>query len=101
MAECQSARPRPPSNLPELRADARSIKQILLNLLCNAIRFTPSGGEVTVFAGADDEGGVSLVVRDDGVGMGETEMLTAMEPFGQADPLAQSRPRGIRSGPAA
>ena len=83
-------------NLPELRADARSIKQILLNLLSNAIKFTPSGGEVTVFVGADDEGGISLVVRDDGVGMGESEMLTAMEPFGQADPsLSQGQGAGL------
>jgi signal transduction histidine kinase len=73
-------------NLPLLWADSRSIKQILLNLLTNAIKLTPDGGEVTVFVGADEEGGISLVVRDNGLGMGETEMQTAMEPFGQADP---------------
>ncbi|HMB76854.1 MAG TPA: HAMP domain-containing sensor histidine kinase, partial [Kiloniellaceae bacterium] len=73
-------------NLPVLRADSRSVKQILINLLTNGIKLTPSGGEVTVFVGADEAGGISLVVRDNGVGMAEAEMQTAMEPFGQADP---------------
>jgi signal transduction histidine kinase len=85
-------------NLPELRADERSIKQILLNLLSNAIKFTPSGGEVTVFAGSDEEGGISLVVRDDGVGMAEAEMLAAMEPFSQADPSLSRGQEGFGLG---
>lgn len=72
--------------LPHLSADSRSVKQILINLLSNGIKLTPSGGEVTVFVGADEKGGISLVVRDNGVGMAEAEMQTAMEPFGQADP---------------
>ena len=74
------------AKLPLLIADGRSIKQVLLNLLSNGIKLTPEGGEVTVFVGADENGGISLVVRDNGVGMGEAEMQTAMEPFGQADP---------------
>jgi two-component system cell cycle sensor histidine kinase PleC len=85
-------------NLPKLRADERSIKQILLNLLSNAIKFTPTGGEVTIFAGSDEEGGISLVVRDDGVGMAEAEMLAAMEPFSQADPSLSRGQEGFGLG---
>jgi PAS domain S-box-containing protein len=64
-------------------ADARSIRQILLNLLSNAIRFTPEGGQVIISTLWDEDGGVSLRVRDTGIGMTEFEIALAIEPFRQ------------------
>lgn len=69
--------------LPQVVADVRSIRQIVLNLLSNSIKFTPPGGQVIVSTQLTDEGEVLLRVRDTGVGMSESEVATAMEPFRQ------------------
>jgi signal transduction histidine kinase len=64
-------------------ADARSVRQIVLNLLSNSIKFTGEGGQVIVSTAADDRGGVVLRVRDTGVGMSEQDIAIALEPFRQ------------------
>jgi PAS domain S-box-containing protein len=69
-------------NLPPVVADARSIRQIVLNLLSNSIKFTGAGGQVIVSTAAGDGGSV-LRVRDTGVGMSEKEIEAALEPFRQ------------------
>jgi PAS domain S-box-containing protein len=69
-------------NLPPVVADARSIRQIVLNLLSNSIKFTGAGGQVIVSTGVGD-GGAVLRVRDTGVGMSEKEIEAALEPFRQ------------------
>lgn len=70
-------------DLPQVVADVRSIRQIVLNLLSNSIKFTPPGGQVIVSTQLSDKGEVLLRVRDTGVGMSEAEVATAMEPFRQ------------------
>jgi PAS domain S-box-containing protein len=72
-------------HLPLLVADATRLKQILLNLISNAIRFTKSGGSVTVAARRAEGGGVAFEVRDTGSGMTPNEIEVALEPFGQVD----------------
>src|SRR5690606_9180376 len=57
------------SRLPQVVADRRSIKQIALNLLSNAIRFTPAGGQVILSTALEPNGDVVLRVRDTGIGM--------------------------------
>jgi PAS domain S-box-containing protein len=69
-------------NLPAVVADARSIRQIALNLLSNSIKFTGAGGQVIVSTAAGERGAV-LRVRDTGVGMSEKEIEAALEPFRQ------------------
>jgi PAS domain S-box-containing protein len=69
--------------LPSVTADARSVRQILLNLLSNSIKFTGVGGQVIVSTARSDEGDVVLRVRDTGVGMSEQDIAVAMEPFRQ------------------
>jgi PAS domain S-box-containing protein len=69
-------------NLPPLVADARSIRQIVLNLLSNSIKFTGAGGQVIVSTAAGERGAV-LRVRDTGIGMSEKEIEAALEPFRQ------------------
>jgi PAS domain S-box-containing protein len=71
--------------LPRLTADPTRLKQILLNLLSNSIRFTKPGGEVTVAAGRVGDGGITFEVHDTGVGMSPDEVRIALEPFGQVD----------------
>jgi signal transduction histidine kinase len=70
--------------LPTVVADPRRLKQILLNLLTNAIKFTKEGGQVIV-SGTMVEGELRLRVRDNGVGMTRDEIAFAMQPFHQLD----------------
>jgi PAS domain S-box-containing protein len=76
--------------LPPVVADARSIRQIVLNLLSNSIKFTPPGGQVIVTTLTTEAGEVALRVRDTGVGMDEKDIATAMEPFRQLATTART-----------
>ncbi len=67
-----------------LYGDQRLVKQILLNLLSNAVKFTPASGHITVSSRKNREGGLEIIVEDDGVGMNEQELAIALTPFGQA-----------------
>jgi PAS domain S-box-containing protein len=69
--------------LPPVVADARSVRQIVLNLLSNSIKFTGPGGQVIVSTALTDRAEAVLRVRDTGVGMTDKEIETAMEPFRQ------------------
>ena len=72
-----------PVTLPQIVADARSVRQIALNLLSNSIKFTGAGGQVIVSTAINDDHEIVLRVRDTGVGMSEKELQTALEPFRQ------------------
>src|SRR5581483_9364155 len=69
--------------VPTVMADARSVRQIMLNLLSNSIKFTGVGGQVIVSTALGDDGDVVLRVRDTGVGMSEQDIAVALEPFRQ------------------
>jgi PAS domain S-box-containing protein len=69
--------------LPPVEADARSVRQIVLNLLSNSIKFTGAGGQVIISTALTDRGDAILRVRDTGAGMTDKEIETAMEPFRQ------------------
>lgn len=71
------------TSLPPVVADARSVRQIVLNLLSNSIKFTGPGGQVIVSTALTDRAEAVLRVRDTGVGMTDKEIETAMEPFRQ------------------
>jgi signal transduction histidine kinase len=66
-----------------LFADETRVKQIILNLLTNAIKFTDSGGQISFGWQANDDGSISLDVTDTGSGMAEENIRVALEPFGQ------------------
>jgi signal transduction histidine kinase len=70
--------------LPYLMGDARRLKQILLNLLSNSVKFTPAGGRVTVGASHDADG-FRVTVEDTGIGIAAADLETALRPFGQID----------------
>jgi len=78
-----------PENLPQIIADARSMRQIVLNLLSNSIKFTGAGGQVIVSTALTDDREVVLRVRDTGAGMSEKELQTALEPFRQTATAAR------------
>ena len=71
--------------LPLLRADERMVKQILVNLTSNAIKFTPPGGSVTVKAWCNNENGYILQVVDTGIGIALEDISKALSRFGQVD----------------
>ena len=71
------------NGLQPVLVDARSVRQIVLNLLSNSIKFTGAGGQVIVSTGVNDGGDVVLRVRDTGVGMSEKDIAVALEPFRQ------------------
>ncbi|MEM7398273.1 MAG: HAMP domain-containing sensor histidine kinase [Pseudomonadota bacterium] len=71
-------------DLPLVLADPRRLRQILLNLLTNAIKFTREGGQVIV-SGTMADRELRLRVRDTGVGMSESDIAYAMQPFHQLD----------------
>jgi PAS domain S-box-containing protein len=67
-----------------LVVDERRIKQLLVNLLGNAVKFTPAQGTVTLRVAVADDG-VALIVSDTGIGMDAEGIRTALTPFGQVD----------------
>jgi signal transduction histidine kinase len=69
---------------PTLRADRRRLKQIALNLLSNALKFTPSGGTLRVTLACDAEG-LEIAIADNGIGMSPDQIPIALAPFGQVD----------------
>lgn len=69
--------------LPLLFADEKSLKQIILNLLTNAIKFTPSGGRVTFNGFLDDDNRIICEVVDTGVGIKKEDLPSIMTPFTQ------------------
>ena len=77
----------------EVRGDELRLEQVLLNLVSNAVKFTPVGGRVTVSATLAPTGEVVISVADTGVGMAPGEIPRALQPFGQID-NSLARPQG-------
>ncbi|WP_421990792.1 PAS-domain containing protein [Roseococcus sp.] len=73
-----------PPALPRLRADERRLRQVLLNLLSNATKFTPAGGEIVLRARVETTGLV-IEVRDTGIGIEAKDLERVFEPFTQID----------------
>jgi signal transduction histidine kinase len=74
-----------PADFPLLRADERKTKQVLLNLVTNAIKFTPPGGRIAITGGFDPETGLTLTVGDTGIGIAAGDLARVLKPFEQVD----------------
>jgi len=72
-------------NLPLVIVDPLRIKQVLINLLSNASKFTPEGGRITIAGSRSEEGHVAVSVTDTGCGMRPEEIELAMKPFVRVD----------------
>lgn len=86
------------SRLPEVVADLRSVRQIALNLLSNAVRYTQAGGQVIVSTSYEASGDVVMRVRDTGIGMTTAEIEQALKPFKQVNALKRARGDGTGLG---
>jgi two-component system cell cycle sensor histidine kinase PleC len=86
------------SDLPRIRADSAKLKQIVLNLLTNAVKFTPSGGRIHVTTGLDAEGRLEIQVRDTGVGIKSADIPKVLTRYGQSGDVKQKRGRGAGLG---
>jgi cell cycle sensor histidine kinase DivJ len=88
---------RAPEDLPDMTGDSLAFKQIVLNLVSNAIKFTERGGKVTVSAGVE---GSRLVLRvtDTGVGIAADDLKRIGDPFFQAGKTYQRRHEGTGLG---
>jgi PAS domain S-box-containing protein len=87
-----------PVGMPSLQVDPRRIAQALGNLLANALKFTPEGGKVRFSARPLADGGVHLIVEDNGIGMAEETLALAMQPFRQLDASLARRFEGAGLG---
>jgi PAS domain S-box-containing protein len=86
------------SRLPEVVADLRSVRQIALNILSNAVRYTQAGGQVIVSTAYEPSGEVVIRVRDTGIGMTPAEIEQAMKPFKQINAVKRARGDGTGLG---
>lgn len=76
---------RAPEACATIHGDKTKLSQIMINLLSNAIKFTPSNGSVELSARAEADGGLTVAVRDTGIGMASHEIQDAVQLFGQVD----------------
>lgn len=84
--------------LPKLWADERAVRQIVLNLLANAVKFTPSGGDVWLKMGWTAGGGQYVSVRDNGPGIPEDEIPIVLSAFGQGSLAIKAAEQGTGLG---
>jgi PAS domain S-box-containing protein len=81
--------------LPKIIADERSLRQIMLNLMSNAVKFNEPGGQVIVSTAMNDSGQAVIRVRDTGIGMSDEELGIALEPFRQISSARQKGGTGL------
>ena len=86
------------SGMNRVWADERAIRQIILNLMANAVKFTPQGGEINVLVGRTKGGGQYVSVRDNGPGIPEEEIPIVLSPFGQGSLAIKSAEQGTGLG---
>jgi two-component system cell cycle sensor histidine kinase PleC len=86
------------AGLAPIYADERAFKQVLLNLLTNAVKFSPEGRKITVAARLSPAGETELRVVDHGVGIAEEALARIFEPFGRGDHMHAQPEEGIGLG---
>ncbi|HTZ81152.1 MAG TPA: ATP-binding protein [Stellaceae bacterium] len=83
-----------PPDLPSLWADERKLKQVLLNLISNAVKFTLDGGRVEIRISFDARSGYTVLVEDSGIGIAAADLQRVLEPFVQAENSLTRRHQG-------
>ncbi|MDD7909063.1 HAMP domain-containing sensor histidine kinase [Pseudovibrio exalbescens] len=86
------------ANLPLLVADERAVRQMVLNLLANAVKFTPDEGEIFITVGSTEMGGQFVSIADNGPGIPEDEIPLVLQAFGQGSQAIQGAEQGTGLG---
>jgi PAS domain S-box-containing protein len=86
------------AGLPHLICDDRLLKQVLLNILSNALKFTPEGGQVTITARLATDGGIRIMVSDSGIGIPADRLNDMVRPFTQIEDSHVRRHEGAGLG---
>lgn len=73
------------ADLPEIDADYRGLKQVVLNLISNAVKFTPEGGDIVVALSREDDDRVRIAVTDTGIGIAAEDLGRLARPFEQVE----------------
>jgi signal transduction histidine kinase len=87
-----------PPGMPLLRGDALRLRQIVLNVLSNAVKFTPAGGVIRIAASLPDDHGLAISIEDTGIGMKPDDIAAALTPFRQVDSALTRRYEGTGLG---
>ncbi|HEV2673157.1 MAG TPA: ATP-binding protein [Aliidongia sp.] len=87
-----------PESLPAMNLDPVRMRQVLLNLLSNATKFTEPGGTIVISAARSAAGGTALSIADTGIGMSAEEVAVALQPFRQVDNALSRRYEGTGLG---
>lgn len=84
--------------LPEVLVDVRKFDQVLLNLISNAVKFTPSGGRIRIESRRNPDGGIVIRVTDTGIGIAADELAEVLKPFVQSRDAERRRVQGTGLG---
>jgi signal transduction histidine kinase len=87
-----------PDDLPLLRADERKTRQVLFNLIGNAVKFTPRGGGIAVAARFDAATGLSIAVSDTGIGIAPADLDRVLKPFERGEAVLSRKHQGTGLG---
>ncbi|HEX5278934.1 MAG TPA: ATP-binding protein [Micropepsaceae bacterium] len=87
-----------PPGVMRLRADRRRIKQVFLNLIHNAVKFTPSGGKIRIHADCNVQSGLAVTVEDTGIGIAPENLKKVLQPFFQVRSSARYAQEGAGLG---
>ncbi len=87
-----------PKDFPDFRGEERAFKQIIVNLLTNAIKFTPEGGSITVDGLMNPDGTMQITVTDTGIGIAKEHIDVVLAPFGQIESALSRKHQGTGLG---
>ncbi|WP_319633543.1 sensor histidine kinase [Pelagibius marinus] len=84
-----------PTDFPSLRTDSQRLKQAVINIVTNAVKFTPAGGSVRVTGRREaDSGAAVLIISDDGIGVARHDIVTVLSPYGQVRSAQRKNTQG-------
>ena len=86
------------NNMPKLKADKKAVRQIIINILSNALKFTPENGQVTITTGITQENGQYIAIKDNGPGIPPEEIPIVLSSFGQGTIAIKSAEQGTGLG---
>ena len=80
-----------PANLPRVVGDQKTLRQIIINLISNGIKYSNVGGEVLISAAIAGKGALTLRIKDTGIGMSEAEVEEVLKPYGRVENASRQR----------